>query len=1366
MPKTPLFILFILLFICACQSNSENASSLSDQELKRVVLLGGTLMSSMENHAFFESAVLRQFPDKEISFRNIAWPADDVFGLARSQFGSAQNTRSWQPPTAEEGFGSKVLMGHIEEAQPTTLFIGYGTETAFFDDEDDFTLFKSGYKRLLDFAESEGIHLILIAPPKHEVRPLGDAAMTLVKQRNNWLLKARDFIQEEAESRQHQFVNLYDTLIEDSTINQFTDNGIQLNEMGHKKMSSILLEALQMSKESQFKISLDSDLNIQDCINCQTSNWGRTLYGARFNLTPQALHHLGDIQSPQPVAVFVNGKLLDKNQDTLRTVSLNQDSLLFDRFVETIKEKNRLHRYRLRPLNEAYIYLFRRHEMGHLAYEMDDLNELIEEKETEIKTMVQQQQYFVELETIRPWQSPKDYPEDEVPANIPEPNIEDELEAFTIADGFDINLFAADPMIANPININWDTRGRAWIATSSTYPHIVPGREPNDKIVILEDTDADGIADKHIVFADNLLVPHSVLPVKGGAIVTATTELLFLADHDGDDVADERIVLIDGFGNADIHHTIHGLRWTAWGDIHFTQSIYINSFVETAHGPQVLNGSGVWSYRPETQQLSIFSRGMINPWGQAFDQWGQAFATDGAGSSGINYIFPESAHATAVGASRVLNGLNSGTPKNTAAEVIYSRHFPKSWQGTIITNDFRANRTVRYKIVREQSGYQSEEVQTVLRSDHRSYRPVDSKIGPDGALYIVDWYNPIIDHGEVDFHHPIRDKTHGRVWRLTNKNAKPMVYPLSTQSNGDTQLELLKSPEQFIRLQANRAFVDGGGNPELVLRWLRTLKKSDPHYERTRLEGLWLLTALQYYDASILKQVLRSTKPEARAAGVRLLAHWKKQNEQFAILEGMVDDPDPQVRLEVLHALRELDSKESAELAMKIRQYPMDDNLEFATWLTIKELKDRWFSSFEAGEDVFGGEVNQQLFALLTIEDPMASPHIDKLLSQSGLTDALVDDAWAALARNGSLELKQKVLQKSVEENNLSLLNALVNAINDKDEKPQKVDEIAELLSHDNKAFRIAGMNLAGSWGLLNYAQSIRQRLDQSENQQEQLAALEALVSLDRLDEVIGFAQTHQQESIRSAASSVWIRKDAQAAADNAVSLLTDIDSLVHAELIFNTFRKIDEGPAVLERALEARTIPENIASVGLKMVQTSGLNLKDLEIAIRKAGDIKAIGSDMTEEQKEDLLAEALENGSRHHGREIYRRQELLCATCHRNNNIGGLAGPDLTTLGTYMTPNSILESLINPSKDIKQGYETIIVTKTDGEILSGLLHRKTDVATLVRSANGEIITVPNSELESIDVSPMSLMPSGLVANLHRDELKDLLTYLTHLGK
>ena len=1367
MPKLHVFILSILLFICACKSDSENASSLSDQELKRVVLLGGTLMSSMENHAFFESAILRQFPDKEISFRNIAWPADDVFGLARSQFGSAQNTRSWQPPSAEEGFGSKVLMRHIEEAQPTTMIVGYGSEAAFFNDEDDFTLFESGYKRLIDFAESEGVHLILVSPPKQEVNAFGDAAALLTKKRNSWLLKARDFIRDEAEARQHQFVDLYDTLVADPTTKKFTTNGIQLNAEGYEKMSSILLDEFKMNKDSHFKINIDDDLSIQDCINCESSNWEKTLYGVRFNLAPKPLHHIGDIHSPQPVAVYVNGKLLDKNQDTLRTISLEQDSLVFNRFIHTIKEKNRLHRYRLRPLNEAYIYLFRRHEMGHLAYEMDDLHKLIEEKEVEIKNMVQQQQYYVELETIQPWQSPKDYPEDEVPANIPEPNIQDELNAFTIADGFEMNLFAADPMIANPININWDTRGRAWVATSSTYPHIVPGREPNDKIIILEDTDGDGVADKHTVFADNLLVPHSVLPIKGGAIVAATTELLLLLDHDGDDVADERRVLFDGFGNADIHHTIHGLRWTPWGDIHFTQSIYINSFVETAHGPKVLNGSGIWSFRPETEELSIFCRGLVNPWGEAFDEWGQAFATDGAGGSGINYVFPESAHATAVGASKVLNGLNSGTPKNTSAEVIYSQHFPRKWQGSIITNDYRANRTVRYEIERDKSGYRSEEIQTVLKSDHRSYRPVDSKIGPDGALYIVDWYNPIIDHGEVDFHHPIRDKTHGRIWRLTNKHKESLTYPMASETNGDTQLELLKSPQQFTRLQANRAFVNSGANLELILRWLRTLNQNDPHFERTQLEALWLLTALNYYDASTLKKVLRSSKPQARAAGVRMLAHWKKQKELFSILEFMIHDKDPQVRLEVLHALREMNSREAVELAMNVRQYPLDDNLEFASWLTTKHLKEHWLPAFESGQDLFKGNANNQMFALLSTEDPEASPFIEDLLDRNnGLKEEVVAEGWAALARNGSLNAKQKVLQKVIDDDNLKLLDALVNSVKDDDEIPENTSQIEKLLSHKDKQFRLGGIKLVGQWKLTEFLDNTLQILNSTEDQSEQLAVLESLVLLNKLDDVKQMAKSNDKESVRVAACVVWIQEEPGAAADHAVTLLADVDSISHAELIFIAFKRKDEGPKVLEAALEGKILREEIASVGLKMVQTSGLNLKDLEIAIRKAGSIKAIGTEMTAQQKEDLIADALESGSLGHGRQIYRRQELLCATCHKNNNIGGLAGPDLTTLGTYMTPNSILESLINPNKDIKQGYETIIVTKTNGEILSGLLHRKTDVATLVRSANGDIITVPNAELESIDVSPMSLMPSGLVANLHRDELKDLLAYLTQLGK
>ena len=273
---------------------------------------------------------------------------------------------------------------------------------------------------------------------------------------------------------------------------------MQLNQAGYEKMNALLLDKLGINNTTHFSIDLAEDAAILKTTDCETSDWTKTVNGVRFNLQPEKMLFSGKVHSDNPVAIFINGELYAKNQDTLSLIHLKQDSLEDARLVATIKEKNRLHRYRLQPLNEAYIYLFRRHEMGHLAYEMDDLHLLVEEKEQEINRLLASQSYDIEIELIKPWTSPKDYPEDEVPAFVPEPSIDQELAAFHLPAGYEINLFAADPMIANPINVNWDTKGRAWVATSSTYPHIVPGREPNDKIIILEDTDNDGKADKHL----------------------------------------------------------------------------------------------------------------------------------------------------------------------------------------------------------------------------------------------------------------------------------------------------------------------------------------------------------------------------------------------------------------------------------------------------------------------------------------------------------------------------------------------------------------------------------------------------------------------------------------------------------------------------------------------------------------------------------------------------------------------------------------------------------------------------------------------------------------------------------------------------
>ena len=169
----------------------------------------------------------------------------------------------------------------------------------------------------------------------------------------------------------------------------------------------------------------------------------------------------------------------------------------------------------------------------------------------------------------------------------------------------------------------------------------------NDKILVLEDRDGDGKADKTTVFADGLLIPTGIEPGDGGAYVANSTELLHLKDTDGDGKADRTRVVLSGFGTEDTHHILHTLRWGHDGMLYFNQSIYIHSHIETPHGVRRLGGGGIWQFRPETMELEVFIRGLVNPWGHHFDRWGQSFATDGAGGEGINYCLPGAYYVTA-----------------------------------------------------------------------------------------------------------------------------------------------------------------------------------------------------------------------------------------------------------------------------------------------------------------------------------------------------------------------------------------------------------------------------------------------------------------------------------------------------------------------------------------------------------------------------------------------------------------------------------------------------------------------------------------------------------------------------------------------
>lgn len=1332
----------------------------------RVVLVGGSLVHGMERHGFFETAVTARWPAHDLTFRNVGWPADDVFGTARGGFGSARNTRSWQPPGAESGFGFRQLLKHVSEANPTTLLVGYGAEAAYADTEDKWLSFEAGYEKLIAELEKTGARLILLTPIPQKKWPL---TLPDPEPGNQRLRKAADFILDLAKERGHPGVDLFEDGLD------YVD-ALRLSAKGHRQLAARLARELGVFAESVLEVVAEEEGLAVRPEGVRLDDGVRTKRGLRFDLTLDRLPAPG---APLVLSGDVEGAELWHDGEKLAALAEGRGSVVdgpdvrqAERLRRLIVEKNALHRHKLRPINEAYIFLFRRHEMGHLAKEMADFDELIAGKEELIAKSRKPRVQRYELRMPEAWRSPRAYPDHEVPKNIPAPDPVAELKAITVPEGFELNLFAANPMVQNPINLNWDTRGRAWVATSTTYPHVKPGHAPNDRIVILEDLDHDGVADKHTVFAEGLTVPHSVMPVQGGAYVCSSTEFLFLADADGDDRSESRRVIYSGFGNADVHHMIHGLRWSPWGDLHFTQSIYINSFVETVHGPRRMNGSGIWRFRPDVERLDAYAVGMVNPWGLAFDRWGQSFATDGAGGSGPHYVFPGAAFPTAVGAHRVLHGLIRGKPKNTAAEFVSGDHMPERWRGSLLANDFRANRTVRYELQEQGSGYVAREVETVLRSGHRSFRPVDIKMGPDGAVYVVDWYNPIIDHGEVDFHHPSRDKSHGRIWRLTAKDRPLLKRPNAAAAEPFALLDLLRSPAEYDRTQARRALsvrVPSKLLPVLK-KWLGSLDKNDPDYERHRLEALWLVVAIRAAYPELAEEVLRSSAPQARAGAVRAVSAWSERAgplDKLRLLAQAVEDPHPRVRLEAVCALREIGTLEAAGLALRALDHEVDNNLAFALEITVRHLRNKWLPAMQAGKPVFDGVPSRLAYALKEVGDPRAIAPLVEVIQRGGIAPADLPQAVATVSALGqSAELDAML---ALADETPALLASIAAGASGNSHLPGRSEGVAAFLYSGEVRTRAAAARLCGTWKvgaakgkLLALARS--RKLDATEAE----ALCKALGALDAVTDLRELAGSGPTTGVRAAAVAAWAASDVAKAAEAAGALLASLDAAAvpEAETIFAAFIGLPEGPGALARALASRKLHRAVAVAGVTKAHSSGRDLSALIAALNAVGGLEPLSQNLSPQERDRLLTDVRKVGDPERGRAIYHRKTLLCSTCHLIDNQGGRLGPDLSTVGSYMTPESLLESLLNPSTSIKQGYETVLVTTKDKSIVAGLLQRRTGDSVLLRDTSGKVTSIPSRNVAKIDVSPVSLMPPGLTATLRRDEMVDLLSYLTSLGK
>lgn len=959
--------------------------------------------------------------------------------------------------------------------------------------------------------------------------------------------------------------------------------------------------------------------------------------------------------------------------------------------------------------------------------------------------------------------------------DIPDPDPQKELERLRVADGFEINLFASDPVIAKPIQSNWDARGRLWVATSSVYPQLEPGEVANDKIVILEDTDGDGKADKNIVFAEGLLIPTGVLPAGNGAYVANSTELLFMEDTDSDDKADKTHVILSGFGTEDTHHILHTLRRGPGGFIYFNQSIYIHSNIETPWGPKRLDGGGIWKFRPESLELDVWVRGFVNPWGHQFDDWGQQFATDGAFGEGVNFVFPGSAFVTAVGADRILQGLSPGQPKHASLAILSGEHLPEDYRGTFIANDFRGNRVNRFEIEESQSGYVARQVNDLVWTDHVAFRPVDVSMGPDGAIYVSDWYNPIIQHGEVDFRDPRRDRIHGRIWRVTAKDRPLVKRPELTDATPQELVQALTSPQRWTR-DAARQLIAERGRDEMIpalTQFLNSLSKDAPEFERNRLEVLWAQQSLGAVDLELLKAVLHSSEHRARAAAVRVLSdEVAKFSEARVWLAAAATDAHPQVRLEAVNGLRQLGDAEAAKQALAALEAPLDKNLDYALWLTARELQERWLPKV-SNDPNFLGPVSRLVFALNAAATAEAVTPAVKLWDEDDVSKEERSELAALIGRfGGPREVARLAEIDILADGDLRTvaLSALLVAAKNRKVVPKNAANVLRFIDSDSDEAAAIAAELTGLYRIEGgVAQLTEIATGEGTPKGVRAAAISGLAAdggPEAKAALAKLASLPNSPATRVDAVSAWSRVDLQAAASAAGELLQDSPTEAETAALITAFLTAQDGAKTLALSLKGKKVTEPVASAALRAVSTSAIKAEPLAEALRVAGGLAELNEEMTPQQIASLVEQVQASGDPQRGELLYRRDDLQCLKCHAIGGAGGIVGPDLTSIGGSAQIDYLIESLLQPSSKIKEGYHTTTVVRDDGTISSGVLVRKTGEAIVLRDNNGQEVSIPSDDVVEEVISPVSLMPTGLTQKLRRDELVDLVAFLSRLGK
>lgn len=893
-----LFALAAFAVVIAASTYSTGWSqALKLQQSDHICLVGNELGERMQHDNHWETLLHAAYPDLQLTVRNLCFPGDEVVERIRSKnFGSPDS--------------------HLKHSGASVVLLFFGFNESFRGEKglDQYAkqldeLIKSTLKQ--DYSGKGAPRVVVVSPIAFE--NTGNANLPDGKVHNANLELYTKRMSEVAKANQVGFVDLFHPTLKlfDTTDQQLTLDGCHLSDLGNEKVAPLLMTGLFGSSPT---VSADRSATIREEINDKNFHWWHRYRAVNgFSIW-------GDRGAAGSDGTYNNTDVMERERAILDQMTANRDARIWalasgKTVPATIDDSNTLPE--LQPRTNVGT--------------KDDPNA----KAGKLGSL----EYLTGAE---------------------------QKKKFKLAQGYEIELFASEeqfPELAKPVAIKFDNAGRLWVSTMPSYPHWRPKTKLEDKIIILEDKNGDGKADQCKVFADGLHQPTGFEIGHGGAYVAEQPDILFLKDTDGDDRADVKVRQLVGFCSADSHHGPAGFTWCPGGNLYFQEGTFKYSQVEAHNGLTRMSEGGVWVYNPINKRFGAHvSFAFSNPWGHVFDRWGQNFIADA--SPGFSYwaapisgdvVYPYK-HPGGSQYSRVagLIGANDASyvfptfyPKRTrpsaGCEIVSSRHFPDEAQGNFLLTNCIGDRAVLNHTLREDgTGFSGKELAALLSCDDGNFRPIELQFGPDGALYIADWHNALIGHLQHNLREPNRDKTHGRIWRVTYPSRPLLTPPKIAGQPVSELLLLLKSYEDRTRYNVRRELA--AKKPDEVIpelqKWSASLDPNEAEYEHHLLEVLWAYQSQNVVQKDLLIKLLQAKDHRARAAAVRVLSFWlDRVDNSLELLRAGVNDPHGRVRLEAVRAISFLRGDGATEVALEVLEHDMDPMLQFTLDETIKTLE-------------------------------------------------------------------------------------------------------------------------------------------------------------------------------------------------------------------------------------------------------------------------------------------------------------------------------------------------------------------------------------------------------------------------------------------